>query len=105
MFAQMKSRRRSSVPSKPCPCGNTCLCHKPRKGISEFQATLMFIGVLGFLFLWGLFMSMALRSPERHVQVDGQDCVIHHVIDSCTSTGACSGHDEAICPGTHVPTR
>ncbi len=104
MFAQMKSRRRS-VPSQPCPCGNSCLCHKPRKGISDFKATLIFIGVWCFVILWVLFMGLALRPPENHIQVNGQDCIVHHVIDSCTSTGSCSSHDEAICPGSHVPTR
>jgi hypothetical protein len=40
-----------------------------------------------------------IREPAvQHIQVNGRDCIVHHVTDHCTSTGACSGHDEAICP-------
>lgn len=98
MFAQMKSRRRG--PSKPCPCGGVCECHKPSKEklfplVFPIAFPLVIPGLWPGIFL--LMMSLGERPPP-HIQVYGQDCIVHHVTDHCTSTGACSGHDEAICP-------
>ncbi len=92
---QMKSRRRG--PSRPCPCGGACSCHQPSKEklfpwIIPFAFPILFPGLL-------LMPLLFIRpNPEQHIQVNGQDCIVHHVTDHCTSTGACSGHDEAICP-------
>lgn len=94
MFMQMRSRRRG--PSKPCPCGGTCSCHKPRKepwGLIIFSMLFVFGGPI-LLAFW----MDSHRSTVRHIQVNGQDCTIQHVTDSCTSTGACRGHDIAVCP-------
>lgn len=95
MFAQMRSRRRG--PSKPCPCGGLCSCHKPSKepwGLIIFSILLVF----GVPLALTIYVD-AHRSHElRHIRVDGKDCFIRHVTDNCTSTGACSSHDEAICP-------
>jgi len=95
MFMQMKSRRRG--PSKPCPCGGLCSCHKPSKDIPLWSIPLM------MLFLFSPFLFLAWYrdthpDPVRYIKVNGQTCIVKYVTDSCTSTGACSGHDEAVCP-------
>lgn len=89
MFAQMRGRRNS--PSKPCPCHGACLCHKPTK--DSFFPMLFPILIPGiFILIVGL-----APAPEKHIQVDGKNCIVKHVTDSCNSTGACSGHDITIC--------
>lgn|SRR6185369_1946436 len=97
MFAQMKSRRRS--PSRPCPCRGTCDCHKPKE---KFPWEILLVFPLMFpIIVPGVFIlivGLAPSPPVPHIQVNGKDCVIQHVTDHCTSTGACSGHDVAICP-------
>lgn len=94
MFAQMRSRRRG--PSKPCPCGGSCSCHRPTK---EPWGLIIF----SLLVVFGLPLCAAIwignhPNPVRHIKVNGVECVVKHVTDHCTSTGACSGHDEAVCP-------
>lgn len=58
----------------------------------------MVMGVMSFIgfFLW--FMISHLPTPVPHIIVNGQECIVQHVTDHCTSTGACSGHDVAVCP-------
>jgi hypothetical protein len=51
MFAQMKSRK---IPTQPCPCGGSCMCHKPVKGISDVWRIVIFVVcliVLGIPFI------------------------------------------------------
>jgi hypothetical protein len=99
MFGQMKSRR-STTPLPPCPCGNVCRCHQPPDSPNFWEVLPI---IIGFLVLFGgplcIGWCMSNYPPEqvRHIRVNGQDCLIHYVTDSCTSTGACSGHDEAVC--------
>ncbi len=95
MFAQMKSRSYRS--SKPCLCGGICECHKPSKEklfpwIIPFAFPILFPGLL-------LVPLLFINTPTiQHIRVNGQDCIVHYVSDHCTSTGACSGYDEAVCP-------
>lgn len=89
MFAQMK-RKGQDI---PCPCNNTCLCHKPIK-IDGMIYVLCFF-VIAILFISYFLLS----SPSvRHIQVNGQDCVVERKIDGITGTGAPYGYDIAVCP-------
>jgi hypothetical protein len=99
MFAATKSRRRE--PELPCPCGNVCRCHQP----SSNDGTFPWIIPIGFPIIFpGLFILIAWISypgfspPVRHIEVDGQDCIIQYHSDGVTSTGAGVGHDIALCP-------
>jgi hypothetical protein len=94
----MRSRRRG--PSKPCPCGGTCSCHHGKEKLFPLVFPIAFPLLIPGLFpgLFILMASLAPPPPVRYIQVRGERCVIHYKTDSCTSTGACSGHDEAICP-------
>lgn len=91
MFAQMKGRAR---PIPPCPCGNTCLCHKP----TDDRWWIILFVLLGTIGIGLLICGGRGSPPVRHIMVNGKQCTVHWVTDHCTSTGACSGHDEAICP-------
>lgn len=95
MFGLMRSSRHR-LPEKPCPCNYVCLCHKPYNGDG-----LLWI-IVGFALLIGglLVLSIVFHTPNpvRHIEVNGQDCTIDYISDGCTSTGACHGHDVAICP-------
>jgi len=98
MFAQMK-RKRSVTPLPPCPCGNVCRCHQPPK---DDGLGALCLAIFAIVFLFGGAIFLAIRAdnnppPVRHIQVKGQDCIVKYVEDSCTSTGACSGHEEAVC--------
>lgn len=98
MFMQMKSRRRSG-PSKPCPCGGTCNCHKPQKE----DPMVWVICFLGFSLLFGGPIALAYYmdkhpNPVHHVEYSGRDCILRTISDGCTSTGACRSHDVVICP-------
>src|SRR5579885_196327 len=98
MFMQMKSRRRG--PSKPCPCGGACWCHKEKEKLFPLVFPIAFPLLIPGLFP-GLFILMMILAPppaKRYIQVNGVKCEVIHKTDHCTSTGACSGHDEAICP-------
>lgn len=96
MFAQMKSKR---VTSRACPCHGVCDCHKPKDSIFPMGIPILF-PIMFPLLVPGAFMAIVAFAPEhkQHVQLNGQDCVIEHITDSCTSTGACSGHDIVVCP-------
>jgi len=96
MFAQMKRRRGVN---RPCPCGGVCSCHTPKKESKLHIASLIFVSLLIFP---GLPISLAIYidhhpRPEQHIEVDGKDCIVKYVTDHCTSTGACRGHDVAVC--------
>lgn len=94
----MKNRRKQS--SKPCSCGGTCDCHVSSKE-KLFPITIPIFFPIIFPGLFPVLVCVILaltKNPEQHIQVDGQDCIIKYVNDHCTSTGACWGHNEAICP-------
>jgi hypothetical protein len=89
-------RNRRSEPSTPCPCNNTCLCHKPQKE-SLFVWVLCFVGfgmLIGFPFLMGYVH----HNDVRHINVYGQDCIVERKVDGVSGTGAQYGHDVAVCP-------
>lgn len=102
MFAQMKSRSR---PSRPCPCQGTCECHTPDKdsifpGWIPFFFPIFFPIIVPTLIpgLLILMLRIGLSEPTPHIQVNGQDCTVQTITDHCTSTGACTTHEVAICP-------
>lgn len=83
----------------PCPCGNTCRCHIRRKE-SRFVWIILYVALpLLLLMLFGtIHYAIKHPPPARHIQVDGKDCIVEYISDGCTSTGACWGHDIAVCP-------
>jgi hypothetical protein len=94
MFAQMKSRQ----PSKPCPCNNTCLCHKSQGETWEVWL-LCFIGLAVLIVFPYLMYQVGHHQPrEQHIEVNGQDCIVMKKIDGVGSTGNPYGHDIAVCP-------
>jgi|HubBroStandDraft_5_1064220.scaffolds.fasta_scaffold32582_3 hypothetical protein len=99
MFAAMRSRSRG--PAKPCLCGGSCECHQPTGSSWELweQITLVIMVVAAVIVvIWfGVIVSRH-TNHVHHIFVNGQDCVVQHVVDSCTSTGACRSHDVAVCP-------
>jgi len=92
----MVGRSRRRKPSEPCPCNNTCLCHKPQKE-SLLVWVLCFIGFGGFIGIPFL-LSYLNHNEVRHIKVNGQDCIIDRKIDGVSGTGAPYGHDIAVCP-------
>ena len=100
MFGQMKSRKKYKA--EPCSCGGSCDCHIPvdNKRLFWFIFPLVIPLAIPIVFPGSLFLLAYLTQPqgEPHILVNGKDCIVHHVTDYCTSTGACSSHDEAICP-------
>jgi hypothetical protein len=98
MFAQMKRRRGVN---RPCPCGGVCSCHTPKKE-SKLHIAIISLIFVSLLIFPGLPISLAIYidhhpRPEQHIEVDGKDCIVKYVTDHCTSTGACRGHDVAVC--------
>jgi len=92
------SRNRRREPSAPCPCNNVCLCHKPTEDHWDIYA-LYFIGFTLLICLPFLLSYIPNHSVEkRHIEVNGQDCIIEKKIDGVSSTGAEYGHDIAVCP-------
>lgn len=92
MFGQMRSRRRSST---PCPCNNTCRCHRPSDG-KAWKAILVVIltwMLVGCMFAW--FLNRA--PPKRYIHVDNKVCEVRFVETGHTSTGAYWGYDVADC--------
>lgn len=90
----MRNRHRGS--SKPCPCGGVCSCHKPSKDMPMWHVPLYMMILFLPFFLLALYKD-AHPNPVRHIEVNGQDCIIVHKVYNCTSTGACSGKDIAVC--------
>jgi hypothetical protein len=96
MFGQMRSRTKYK-PLPPCPCGGSCRCHIPGPKWTSIEYILgaiwvaSLIGFISILVFWP-------KAEPQHIQVDGKDCIVKHITDNCTSTGACRGHDIAICP-------
>lgn len=95
----MRSRKRTV--SKPCPCGYICKCHKPKKGYNGILWTLFFFCVVILISVLCI-VCTAPNSSVRHIEVNGQDCLVQWHTDGCTSTGACHGHDVAICPKDQI---
>jgi hypothetical protein len=106
MFLAMKSKRRfTEHKPEPCPCNNSCRCHQPVNTDVNYA-----VWGIGFFFIVAImiFGTMALIYEAwnhrndvpsiEHIQVNGQDCTIKWITDSCTSTGACSSHRVATCP-------
>jgi hypothetical protein len=91
MFGQMRKRSR---PGPPCPCGGKCDCHRPTD--DRWLVPLILLGLAALVLV--IVVCGQAKAPVRHIMVDGKQCTVHWVTDHCTSTGACSGHDEAICP-------
>ena len=86
----------SSRKNCPCPCGNTCLCHKPddwndMKGPMIIAAFLVIVIILAWL-------SPRPPNPTRYIRVDGQTCIVQYHDAHCSMGGGCSNsYDEAIC--------
>lgn len=108
MFAQMKSKRHTFTP--PCNYKTcSCYCHQPespeykaQKKANDWHDTKLAIKVMSFLIITIggiIWLSSSFKPVVRHIQVNGQDCMVKTIIDGCTSTGACRSHDEAICLG------
>lgn len=100
MFMQMKNRRRYQP--EPCGCNGSCACHKPSSDGEVFPwiIPLAFPLLIPLLFPLGFvwFIISLPAAPVHHIEVDGKDCIIKVVSEHCTSTGACSSHDVAVCP-------
>lgn len=86
---------------KTCACGGDCVCHIKKDRLFPIYVPLVFpivfplIFPCAFLILFGF--SSHTQPVVKHIEVDGKDCIVQHVNDSCTSTGACRGHDIAVC--------
>lgn len=95
MFAQMKSSRE---PSKPCPCNNSCLCHKPQEDwVVWLVCGLGFVLLVSFPYIMYR-IEHRNQIEENHIDVNGQDCIVGWKQDGVSSTGASYGHDKAVCP-------
>ena len=96
MFAQMKSRKRHS---RPCPCQGTCRCHAPKESIFPLLIPIFFPLIFPILIPGSFILIVGLAPlPVHHVQFSGRDCILRPMVDNCTSTGACTSHDEIVCP-------
>jgi hypothetical protein len=96
MFGQMRGSRRQE-PSEPCRCHDMCPCHSPQKESIVF----LIVGIVMFIAFVSLLVYMQYlgsRQTERHIEVNGQDCIVQLKVAGQTSTGAVRGHDIAICP-------
>lgn len=103
MFGATRSRRRSSLP--PCPCNNTCRCHRPSDG-KAWKAIVVFIAT--WVFVIGI-VSLYVHHIEkthttRYIEVDGKMCVVKFKETGHTVTGSYWGHDIADCNGKEKPT-
>lgn len=95
MFSATKNRMKREAPA--CPCNNVCRCHQPSQSVmEEFFILGLLILLLGAIPIIAIF-PYHLAPQVRYIQVNGKQCTINHVADRCASTGACSGHDEAVC--------
>jgi hypothetical protein len=92
--------RSSRKYNKLLPCGNTCRCHQPVKawGNTPSHVLIASVLVLGLIFAFSVFVGVKLQSSTQHILVNGRDCIIQNVTDSCTSTGYCNYHNIAVCP-------
>jgi hypothetical protein len=93
MFGAMRSRRRRDL--APCPCNNTCRCHK-RSPRADLYAVLILIGMV--ILLPTVFYFLAPKNTTRYIHVGDQICEVQFVETGRTSTGASWGYDKAVCP-------
>ena len=94
--------------SNTCPYGDggrRCFCHfcslKKDKLVPYPLLLPIFVPIVFPILFIGVLLFFKPSEPElevRYIRVNGQDCVIKHVKDFCTSTMACCGYDEAVCP-------
>lgn len=98
MFAQMKGHRKV-IDDPPCPCNYLCLCHRPIKIEAWEIWGIIILAVIGFgvLCLAGYAIAHLPPNTIKHIEVNGQDCVVAYKVDGQTSTGAVISHDVAVC--------
>lgn len=96
----MRSRPLPRRPKEICACGNVCTCHHPKKESWEVWAACIFgmLLVFGGPILLGYCIDKYPPANDHKVIFEGRNCILRPITDNCTSTGACSSHDEVICP-------
>jgi hypothetical protein len=91
---------KSSGPSRPCPCGGSCDCHRPHPWKLYALAASALLCIPGIPIL--LLLVWPQEREPRTIHVGDQVCGVEFVVTgrSCSSTGSCSdrGYDKAVCP-------
>ena len=96
MFGQMRSRNRVILP--PCPCGDICRCHQPKKGMTFFEKKVIFGIIFVFILIELILIWYHYKHPYKgpdYIEVNGKMCEIRYHND-CAAPLSC-GHKIAIC--------
>jgi hypothetical protein len=87
--------RKRDITTSSCACRQKCPCHYSID--KKLWGMVMFFIIMVMIYNLPYFFNQHLQ-PQKHILVNGQDCLVQYVFDGCGSTGNCWGHDEAICP-------
>jgi hypothetical protein len=105
MFGLLRrARKRREARERNCPCKQTCLCHKPERGISEPWGTLILLSPFLLIAVIAL-LGPSPATPKRTVIVGAEVCEVVFVKtdEKCNDRllhHECKdeGYDQAICP-------